>query len=252
MSKRIFLITIAAFLVAGGSILAQQAVRLNGAGASFPNPIYQKWVTEFQKKTGVEINYQSVGSGAGIGQVTEGKVDFGASDGPMNPEELQKFHDKRGFGVSAFPDGDGRRRADLQPAGRFSSAQLHAGSAGRDFPGQDQEMERSGATKANPGVKLPDGDIVVVHRSDGSGTTYVFTDYLSKVSPEWKSKVGNANVGEVAVGLGGKGNEGVAGQVKQTPNSIGYVELSYAMQNKMAYRNVKKAAGKFVQPTRPA
>ncbi len=249
MSKRIFLISIAAFLMAGGWILAQQAVRLNGAGATFPNPIYQKWVTEFQKETHIEINYQSVGSGAGVGQVTEGNVDFGASDGPMNPEELKKFQDKRGFGVLHFPTVMGGVVPTYNLPGVSAALNFTPEALAGIFLGTVKKWNDPLLAKANPGVKLPDSEIVTAHRSDGSGTTFVFTDYLSKVSEEWKSKVGTAKSVSWPVGLGAKGNEGVSGLVKQTANSIGYVELSYALQNKLAYGFVRNQAGKFVQAT---
>jgi len=244
--KRLIYFTLGALLLAG---TAMAQVRLNGAGASFPNPIYQKWVTEFQKKTGVQINYQSVGSGAGIGQVTEGNVDFGATDGPMNAEELKKFHDKRGFGVLHFPTVLGGVVPTYNLPGVSQSLNFTPEALAGIYLGTIKKWNDPELVKANPGVKLPANDIVPVHRSDGSGTTYVYTDYLTKVSADWKSKVGTAKSVTWPAGLGAKGNEGVSGLVKQTAYSIGYVELGYALQNKLAYGAVKNKAGKFVKAT---
>jgi len=242
--KRILCLLFSAMLLTG---LALAQVRLNGAGASFPNPIYQKWVTEFQKKTQVEINYQSVGSGAGISQVTEGNVDFGATDGPMNAEELKKFNDKRGFGVLHFPTVMGGVVPTYNLPGETEALNFTPEALAGIFLGTIKKWNDPALAKANPKAKLPDADIVTVHRSDGSGTTYVFTDYLSKVSADWKSKVGTAKSVTWPNGLGAKGNEGVSGLVKQTANSIGYVELNYALQNKLAYGSVQNKAGKFVK-----
>ncbi len=242
--KRTALLVFLSALLTG--IAFAEDLLINAAGASFPNPIYQKWFSEYQKKTGVRINYQSVGSGAGIGQITEGTVDFGASDGPMNAEQTKKFQDKRGFGVLHFPTVMGAvvvtyNLPGISQALNFTPAAISGIYLGKITKWNDPEI-----AKANPGVKIPANDIVVVHRSDGSGTTYVFTDYLSKVNPDWKSKVGSATSVTWPIGLGAAKNDGVAGLVKQTANSIGYVELIYATQNKMAYGNVKNKAGAFV------
>ncbi len=222
-------------------------VLINAAGASFPNPIYQKWFSEYQKKTGVRINYQSVGSGAGIGQITEGTVDFGASDGPMNAEQTKKFHDKRGFDVLHFPTVMGAVVVTYNIPGVSQKLNFTPAAIAGIYLGKITKWNDGEIAKANPGVKLPANDIVVVHRSDGSGTTYVFTDYLSKVSPDWKGKVGSATSVTWPVGLGAAKNDGVAGLVKQTANSVGYVELIYALQNKMSYGDVKNKAGVFVK-----
>jgi phosphate transport system substrate-binding protein len=222
-------------------------VLINAAGASFPNPIYQKWFNEYHKKTGVRINYQSVGSGAGIGQITEGTVDFGASDGPMNAEQAKKFQSKRGFGVLHFPTVMGAVVVTYNLPGVSQPLNFTPTALAGIYLGKITKWNDSEITKANPGVKFPANDVVVVHRSDGSGTTYVFTDYLSKVSMDWKSKVGSATSVTWPVGLGAAKNDGVAGLVKQTANSIGYVELIYAVQNKMAYGNVKNKAGAYVK-----
>ncbi|MGE5231837.1 MAG: phosphate ABC transporter substrate-binding protein PstS [Deltaproteobacteria bacterium] len=221
-------------------------VALTGAGATFPNPIYSKWFDAYNKKTGVQINYQSIGSGGGIKQYTEGTVDFGASDGPMTDEQLQAvgghvIHIPTVMGAVVMtwnvPElGDARLRFDGQ-----TIADIYLGKITK---WNDRRI-----AALNPGVKLPGGDIIVVHRSDGSGTTYIFTDYLSKVSPEWKEKVGHATSVNWPVGLGGKGNEGVTQQVKQTEGAIGYVELIYAVANKLPFADVRNAAGTFVTPS---
>lgn len=223
---------------------ATAAETINGAGATFPAPIYQKWFEEYHKAhPDVQINYQAIGSGGGIRQITEGTVDFGASDMPMTDEQISKITK---FKVLHFPTVLGGIVPTYNVPGapdlKFSGPTL-AGI----YLGSIKKWNDPALAKDNPGVKLPNEDITVVHRSDGSGTSFVFSDYLAKVSPEWKSKVGvNASV-NWPVGLGGKGNEGVAGLVKQTPNSIGYVELFYAVQNKMEYGSIKNVAGNFVK-----
>ncbi len=231
-------------IAAAGVMAASAAVTINAAGATFPAPIYQKWFEEFRKAhADIQINYQSIGSGGGIRQLTEGTVDFGASDMPMTDEQLSKITK---FKVLHFPTVLGGVVAtyNLPGAGslKFSGATL-AGI----YLGTITKWNDPAIAKDNPGVKLPNDDITVVHRSDGSGTTFVWTDYLSKVSSTWKSKVGANTSVSWPVGLGGKGNEGVAGLVKQTPGSIGYVELIYAVQNRMEYAAVKNAAGNFVK-----
>jgi phosphate transport system substrate-binding protein len=220
-------------------------VLINGAGATFPYPIYSKWFDEYHKKLpGIQINYQSIGSGGGIRQVLEGTVDFGASDQPMTDEQLQKAKTK----ILHFPTVLGAVVPAYNIAGVNQSLVFTAEALAGIFLGKIKQWNDAEIAKANPGVTLPAKDIVVVHRSDGSGTTYVWTDYLSKVSTEWKSKVGANTSVNWPVGLGGKGNEGVTGLVKQTPNSLGYVELIYAIQNKIAYGKVKNAAGNIVEP----
>jgi phosphate transport system substrate-binding protein len=240
MRKQILWITL---LAAAGS-LAAPAETINAAGATFPAPIYQKWFEEFHKAhSDIQINYQSIGSGGGIRQLVEGTVDFGASDMPMTDEQLSKVTK---YKVLHFPTVLGGLVPTYNVPGaadlKFSGATL-AGI----FLGAIKKWNDPALVKDNPGAKLPNEDITVVHRSDGSGTTFVWTDYLSKVSPEWKSKVGANTSVNWPVGLGGKGNEGVAGLVKQTPNSIGYVELIYAVQTKMEYGSVKNLADVFVK-----
>jgi phosphate transport system substrate-binding protein len=231
-----------------GVVSAQ--VLINGAGATFPYPVYSKWFNQYhQKSSNVQINYQSQGSGAGIRQVTEGTVDFGATDGPMNEEQLKQFQSKRGSGVLHFPTVMGADVIVYNLPGVSKELSFTPEAIAGIFLGTIKKWNDPELAKSNPGVNLPGSDIVVVHRSDGSGTTYVFVDYLSKVSKEWETKVGRGTSVNWPVGLGGKGNEGVAGQIKQTPNSIGYIELIYAIQNKMSYGNVKNAAGKFIRPS---
>jgi phosphate transport system substrate-binding protein len=217
---------------------------INGAGATFPYPIYSKWFDEYQKKfPGIAINYQSIGSGGGIRQVLEGTVDFGASDMPMNDEQIRQAKVK----ILHFPTVLGADVAAYNIPGVSQELNFTPEVLAGMFLGTVKKWNDPQFTKANPGVNLPDKDIVVVHRSEGSGTTFVWTDYLAKVSPEWKSKVGVGASVNWPVGLGGKGNESVAGLIKQTPNSIGYVELIYAIQNKMPFGKVRNAAGNFVK-----
>jgi phosphate transport system substrate-binding protein len=243
---------IAGLLVAGlvlaAAVWAQGALLINGAGATFPYPIYSKWFDEYHKlHDTIQINYQSVGSGAGIKQVTEGTVDFGASDGPMNDEQLKAFQDKHGFGILHFPTVLGAAVPTYNIPGVTAALNFTSDALAGIFLGRITKWNDPAIAGANKGVSLPANDIVVVHRSDGSGTTYIWTDYLSKVSDEWKNKVGKGTSINWPVGLGGKGNEGVTGLIKQTPNSVGYVELIYAAQNNIAYGSVKNASGNFVK-----
>jgi phosphate transport system substrate-binding protein len=217
---------------------------LNGAGATFPNPIYQKWFSEYHNAhNDVKINYQSIGSGGGIQQLTAGTVDFGASDGPMTDEQLSKVAGK----VLHIPTVLGAVVPTYNITGVSSELKFTGDVLADIFLGNIKKWNDPRLAKANPGVKFPDEEIVVVHRSDGSGTTYIFTDYLSKLSPAWKDKVGKGGSVNWPAGLGGKGNEGVSGMVKQTVGSIGYVELIYAVSNKMPYGSVQNAAGSFVK-----
>jgi phosphate transport system substrate-binding protein len=219
---------------------------ITGAGATFPNPIYSKWFDAYARQTGVRINYQSIGSGGGIRQFTEGTVDFGATDGPMTDEQIAAVHGD----VLHVPTVLGAVVATYnlpslgQQALRFDGATLADIFLGRITKWNDPRIRA-----LNPGVALPPADILVVHRSDGSGTSYIFTDYLSKVSPDWKSRVGRATSVNWPVGLAGKGNEGVTQQVKQSEGSIGYVELIYALSNGLPAAEIKNAAGAFVPAT---
>jgi phosphate transport system substrate-binding protein len=231
-------------LLGVGPLVAQTS--LTGAGATFPNPIYSKWFSEYNKKTGVQINYQSIGSGGGIKQYTEGTVDFGASDGPMSEEQMQAV----GGHVLHIPTVLGAVVITWNlPALGATALKFDGPTIADIFLGKVTKWNDKRLAALNPGVKLPDQDIIVVHRSDGSGTSYIFTDYLSKLSDEWKNKVGKATSVNWPVGLGGKGNEGVTQQVKQTEGSLGYVELIYAEANKLPYAEVKNVSGQFVKPS---
>jgi phosphate transport system substrate-binding protein len=247
MTRRIASLATLAILVVG--IASAQNVLINGAGATFPYPMYSKWFDEFHKKfPTLQFNYQSIGSGGGIQQVTQGTVDFGATDGPMNEMQLKDFVDKHGgSGILHFPTVMGADVPAYKVAGVAQSLNFTPEALAGIFLGKITKWNDPELMKANPGVKLPANDIIVVHRSDGSGTTYVWVDYLSKVSKEWETKVGRGTSVNWPVGLGGKGNEGVAGQIEQTPNSIGYIELIYAVQNKITYGKVKNASGAFVE-----
>jgi phosphate transport system substrate-binding protein len=225
------------------TVSAQMAI--NGAGATFPYPVYSKWFDEYAKvDPSVRFNYQSIGSGGGQKQILSQTVDFGASDGPMSDDNLAKAPGK----ILHIPTVAGAVVMSYNLPGS-PKLKLDGETIAGMYLGQIKKWNDPKLTALNPGTKLPDDDIVVVHRSDGSGTTFIFTDYLSKVSPEWKSKVGNNTSVNWPVGLGGKGNEGVSGQIKQTPGAIGYVELIYAIQNKMPDAQVKNAAGELVEPT---
>src|SRR6266852_4128978 len=237
-------------LAIAGVLWADSALSINGAGATFPNPIYSKWFDEYHKKfSTIQINYQSQGSGAGIKQVTEGTVDFGATDGPMTEEQLKAYQDKHGSGILHFPTVLGAVVLTYNIAGVDAALNFTPDAFAGIFLGKITKWNDPAIADVNKGVNLPAVDIVVVHRADGSGTTYCWTDYLSKVSDEWKTKVGKGTSVNWPVGLGGKGNEGVTGTVKNTPNSIGYVELIYAESNKIPYGTVKNAAGVFVKPS---
>jgi phosphate transport system substrate-binding protein len=230
-------------LAFGLSASASAQMMINGAGATFPYPIYSKWFDSYAKvDPSVRFNYQSIGSGGGQKQILAETVDFGASDGPMSDDNLSKAPGKllhiptvAGADVVAY-------NLPGNPALKFDADTI-AGI----FLGHIKKWNDPKITALNPGVKLPDQEIVVVHRSDGSGTTYIWTDYLSKISPEWKTKVGTNTSVNWPTGVGGKGNEGVSGQIKQTPGALGYVELIYAIQNKMPYAEMKNAAGQFVK-----
>ncbi len=232
------LLAIATYAAAAGQIL------LNAAGATFPYPMYSKWFDVYhQAHPEVQINYQSIGSGGGIRQLIDKTVDFGASDGPMNDDQLKQAS----VPILHFPTVLGADVPSYKIPGVTGELNFTPEALAGIFLGKITKWNDPAITSANPGVKLPSDDIVVVHRSDGSGTTYIWTDYLSKVSPEWQTKVGKATSVNWPVGLGGKGNEGVAGLLEQTPDSIGYIELIYAVQNKIAYGRVKNASGVFVK-----
>jgi phosphate transport system substrate-binding protein len=234
---------LALFLAASlGSAVAQ--TNLSGAGATFPYPIYSKWFNEYHNQhPDVAINYQSIGSGGGITQLQNKTVDFGASDGPMNDDQLAKTP----FKVFHIPTVLGADVPAYNIPGVTAELKFTGDVLADIFLGKITKWNDPRLAKANPGVKFPDSDIIVVHRSDPSGTTYIWTDYLSKVSPEWATKVKKGTAVNWPVGLGGKGNEGVSGIVKQTEGAIGYVELIYAISNNMSYGVVQNSAGAFVK-----
>jgi phosphate transport system substrate-binding protein len=233
------LLIVATIAVAqGGPIL------LNAAGATFPYPIYSKWFDQYhQLHPSIQINYQSIGSGGGIRQLLDKTVDFGASDGPMTDDQLKQDS----VPVLHFPTVLGADVPTYNIPGIQAELNFTSEALAGIFLGKVTKWNDPAITSANPGVKLPGDDIVVVHRSDGSGTTYIWTDYLSKVSKEWNDKVGKSTSVNWPVGLGGKGNEGVAGLLKETPDSLGYVELIYAIQNHIPYGRVKNSSGAFVK-----
>jgi phosphate transport system substrate-binding protein len=229
-------------------VLAAGALSITGAGATFPYPMYSKWFDEYHKKNPtVEINYQSIGSGGGIKQVTEGTVDFGATDGPMNDDQLKVFQDKHGCAVLHFPTVLGAVVPTYNLPGVTAALNFTPEALAGIYLGKVTKWNDALIAGANKGTSLPADDIIVVHRAESSGTTYVWTDFLAKVSEEWKTQVGKATAVKWPVGLGGQGNEGVTGTVKNTPDAIGYVELIYAESNKIPYGNVKNAAGVFVK-----
>jgi phosphate transport system substrate-binding protein len=219
---------------------------LTGAGATFPNPIYSKWFSDYATKTGVKINYQSIGSGGGIRQLSEQTVDFGATDAPMSDDELSKA---KGGPIIHIPTVLGAVVVTYNVPELTKALRLDGVTLADIFLGKITKWNDPRIAAFNKGAKLPATDILVVHRSDGSGTSYVFTDYLAAVSADWAAKPGKGKEVQWPVGLGGKGNDGVAGQVKQIPGSIGYIELAYAKQNKLAYADMKNASGAFVTPT---
>jgi phosphate transport system substrate-binding protein len=236
-----------AFLLATLAVTAQAqsgTVLLNAAGATFPYPIYSKWFDVYHTAhPNIQINYSSIGSGGGIRQVMAGTVDFGASDMPLADDQLAQFKVK----PLHFPTVLGAVVPTYNVPGASGDINFTQKAIAGIYLGTITKWNDPEITKANPGVKLPNADIVVVHRSEGSGTTFIWTDFLSKVSDEWKNKVGKGSSVNWPVGLGGKGNEGVTGLVKQTSGAIGYIELIYAVQNNIPYGQVQNAAGKFVK-----
>ena len=227
----------------GGVLASAQAQDVTGAGASFPAPLYSRWAADYNKATGNRINYQSVGSGAGMRQIRGKTVDFGASDAPLTDEELAKD------GLMQFPTAIGGVVPVINIAGIQTRQMRLTGPLLADiYLGKIAKWNDPAITQLNPGLKLPDAQIAVVRRADGSGTTFLFTNYLSKVSADWKAKVGEGTAVNWPTGAGGKGNEGVSAFVQRLPNSIGYVEYAYAKQNKMPYALLQNAAGSFVAP----
>jgi len=235
---------LAVLLVVATLAAAQGQVLLNAAGATFPYPIYSKWFDVYHTAhPNVQINYQSIGSGGGIRQLLDKTVDFGASDGPMNDDQLKQAS----VPILHFPTVLGAAVPSYNVPGVQTDLNFTPEALAGIFLGKVSKWNDPAIVSANPGVKLPNSDIVLVHRSDGSGTTYIWTDYLSKVSPEWQSKAGKGTSVNWPVGLGGKGNEGVSALIQQTPGSLGYVELIYAIQNKMPYGKVKNSSGAFIK-----
>ena len=227
------------------SVKAQDDKTLLGAGATFPYPLYSKMFSEYNKKSGIQINYQSIGSGGGILQLTNKTVDFGASDGPMNDDQTKKI----AAPVLHIPMVSGAVVITYNLPGDNNGIVLTPDVIADIFLGKIKNWSDPRIVKLNKGVRIPALPILVAHRSDGSGTTNIFTNYLSKVSPEWSTKVGSGGAVNWPSGLGGKGNEGVSGLVKQTPGAIGYVELIYALQNKMDYAKVVNKSGKVILPS---
>jgi len=223
-----------------------ETVKLNGAGATFPYPLYSKWFHEYNKfKPDVQINYQSIGSGGGIQQIKAKTVDFGASDAPLTADEEKAMPGP----VVQIPTTAGAVAVVYNIAGVPNGLKLTPEVVAGLFMGKIKKWNDSNIASVNPGVTLPDLPVAIVHRSDGSGTTYIFTDYLAKVNGDFYWKVGRGKSVNWPTGIGGKGNEGVAGQVKQTPGAVGYVEFAYAVQNKLPYAAIKNKAGKFVEPS---
>ena len=230
----------------GSKSASSSGVDLTGAGATFPNPVYTAWIHAYDSVAGVKINYQSIGSGGGIRQMQEQTVDFGATDGPMTPDEMSKA---KGGPIMHFPTVLGADVIIYNVPSVTQPLKLTGPVIADVYLGKITKWNDTRIATLNAGANLPASDIIVVRRSDGSGTTFIFTDYLSTVSPEWEKTVGRGKDVKWPVGIGAKGNEGVAGQVKQTPGSIGYTELAYARQNKLQYAHVRNAAGRFIEPS---
>lgn len=242
--RKLTLLLLCAFL----ALPAVAQTTLNGAGATFPAPIYSSWFSEYKTlHSDIQINYQPIGSGGGIRQVTEGTVDFGASDMPMTDAQLGEAKAKLKTSVLNLPTVLGAVVPAYNVPGVSGELKFTPDALAGIFLGKITKWNDQALTSANPGVNLPDKQIIVVHRSDGSGTTFIWTDYLSKVSSDWKSQVGSNTSVKWPIGLGGKGNEGVAGSIRQLPGAIGYVELIYALQNNIAYGSVRNAAGVFLK-----
>jgi phosphate transport system substrate-binding protein len=245
VNVRVTSLTIAtAVLAAVASVGGAQ--ELTGAGSTFAYPLYSRWASDYAAKTGVRVNYQSIGSGGGIRQFSEMTVDFGGTDAPMTDDEISKA---KGGPVLHIPVAMGADVIVYNLPSVTKELRMSPAVIADIFLGKVTKWNDKGLAALNPGVALPNDDILVVHRSDGSGTTYIWTDYLTAVSPAWAAQVGKGKDVKWPVGLGGKGNEGVAGQVKQLPGSIGYVELAYARQNHLAYALVQNSSGNFVAPT---
>lgn len=244
ISRRLFgLAAVAAAFALPAAMPASAATAITGAGATFPYPIYAKWAETYNAKTGVRLNYQSIGSGGGIAQIKAKTVSFGATDKPLSPKELNEA------GLAMFPTVIGAEVLVYNlPGIKAGEIVIDGPTLAAIYMGKITKWNDAALAKLNPGLKLPNMPIVVVHRSDGSGTTFIFANYLSKVSKEWASEVGAATSIEWPVGIGAKGNEGVAGNVAKTRGAIGYVEYAYAKQNSLSYMRMKNRAGKVVSP----
>lgn len=244
LMKLLTVLGVLSAIAIAGVAAAEGQVLLNAAGATFPYPIYSKWFDVYhQAHSNVQINYQSIGSGGGIRQLLDKTVDFGASDGPMNDDQLKQAS----VPILHFPTVLGAAVPSYNVPGVQGDLNFTPEALAGIFLGKITSWNDPAIASANPGAKLPKADIVVVHRSDGSGTSYIWTDYLSKVSPEWQQKVSKGTSVNWPVGLGGKGNEGVSALVQQTPGALGYIELIYAVQNKIPYGKVKNSSGAFVK-----
>jgi phosphate transport system substrate-binding protein len=247
MKKSLLILTVLCGLAAV-AVAQSGTMLLNAAGATFPYPIYSKWFDVYHTAhSNIQINYQSIGSGGGIQQVTAGTVDFGASDAPMTDDQIKAFKTARGANILHFPTVLGAVVPTYNVPGVSGDLNFTQHALAGIYLGAITKWNDPEIAKANPGAKLSGDDIVVIHRSDGSGTSFIWTDFLSKASPDWKSKVGAGAAPNWPVGLGGKGNEGVTGLIKQTPGSIGYVELIYALQNNIPFGGVQNANGKYVK-----
>lgn len=245
--KRYIIVIFCLLQLLGYTLNAQ--LQLNGAGATFPYVIYTKWFDVYKQKTGIQINYQSIGSGGGIRQIIEGTVDFGGTDGPMTDQQLEDVKQKQGTSVYHIPTVMGAVVVTYNLPEVGPDLKLTPEVIADIFLGKITKWNDPRIVEINPDRSLPSKPIVVVHRSDGSGTTYIFVDYLCKVSEEWNTKVGRGTSVNWPVGLGGKGNEGVTGTVKQMDGSIGYVEMAYAVKNNLPYATIKNKEGYFVKPT---
>ncbi|MDR3667719.1 MAG: phosphate ABC transporter substrate-binding protein PstS [Ignavibacteriaceae bacterium] len=230
-------------------IASNAQTQLNGAGATFPAVIYSKWFDEYKNMTGILINYQAIGSGGGIKQIIEGTVDFGASDGPMTDQQLNEAKSKQGTDILHIPMVMGGVVISYNLPGIGKGLNLDGETIANIYSGKISKWNDQSIKGLNPKLNLPNRAILAAHRSDGSGTTFIFTDYLSKVSQEWAKRTGKGTSVNWPVGLGGKGNDGVAGLVKQLQGSIGYVELAYAIKNNIPYANIKNKEGNFVEAT---
>jgi len=249
MSMKIKSIILGLIIVFGFILSTNAQTQLNGAGATFPTVIYSKWFDEYKNATGILMNYQAIGSGGGIKQIIEGTVDFGASDSPMTDQQLNQAKSKQGTDILHIPMVMGAVVVSYNLQGVGKGLNLDGETLAKIYSGKIRMWNDPSIKGLNPKLNLPNKAILVAHRSDGSGTTFIFTDYLAKVSQDWGKRVGKGTSVNWPVGLGGKGNDGVAGLVKQMQGSIGYVELAYAIKNNIPYANMKNKAGNFVEAT---